>query len=104
MHRLNVIAPGSIGDRAHIAILLIQIGPEYVLVVDAIQNDKNPVNPTTIGNRLANAEQTVHRKSATTIPHEMPITLYHWPRETLEPGRSELGTKMGLWETKRVYG
>ncbi|GKZ98228.1 hypothetical protein AnigIFM59636_002461 [Aspergillus niger] len=41
VHRLNAIAPGSIGDRAHIAILLTQIGPEYVLVVDAIQNDKD---------------------------------------------------------------
>ncbi|KZN87798.1 Retrovirus-related Pol polyprotein from transposon TNT [Penicillium chrysogenum] len=58
VHRLNAIAPGSIGDRAHIAILLTQIGPEYILVVDAIQNDKDPVNPTTIGNRLSNAEQT----------------------------------------------
>ncbi|KAJ6045783.1 uncharacterized protein N7446_012647 [Penicillium canescens] len=38
----NAIAPGSIGDRAHIAILLTQIGPEYVLIVDAIQNDKDP--------------------------------------------------------------
>lgn len=37
VHRLNAIAPGSIGDRAHIAILLTQIGPEYILVVDAIQ-------------------------------------------------------------------
>jgi hypothetical protein len=72
VHRLNAIAPGSIGDRAHIAILLTQIGPEYVLVVDAIQNDKDPVNPTTIGNRLANAEQTVQRKSAATIPHGTP--------------------------------
>ena len=40
VHRLNAIAPGSIGDRAHIAILLTQIGPEYVLVVDAIQNTR----------------------------------------------------------------
>ncbi|CEJ62707.1 hypothetical protein PMG11_11200 [Penicillium brasilianum] len=72
VHRLNAIAPGSIGDRAHIAILLTQIGPEYVLVVDAIQNDKDPVNPTTIGNRLANAEQTVQRKDAATLPHGAP--------------------------------
>ncbi|GCB28299.1 hypothetical protein AAWM_11184, partial [Aspergillus awamori] len=36
------------------------------LVVDAIQNDKDPVNPTTIGNRLSNAEQTVRRKEAPT--------------------------------------
>jgi hypothetical protein len=56
VYRLNAIAPGSIGDRPHIAILLTQIRPEYVLVVDAIQNDKDPVNPTMIGNRLANAE------------------------------------------------
>ncbi|CEJ62229.1 hypothetical protein PMG11_10735 [Penicillium brasilianum] len=69
VHRLNAIAPGSIGDRTHIAILLTQIGPEYVLVVDAIQNNKDPVNPTTIRNRLANAEQTVQRKDATTVPH-----------------------------------
>jgi hypothetical protein len=72
VHRLNAIAPGSIGDRAHIAILLTQIGPEYVLVVDAIQNDKDPINPTTIGNRLANAEQTVQRKNAATTPHATP--------------------------------
>ncbi|GKZ63717.1 hypothetical protein AnigIFM49718_007143, partial [Aspergillus niger] len=66
VHRLNAIVPGSIGDRTHIAILLTQIGPEYILVVDAIQNDKDPVNPTTIGNRLSNAEQTVRRKEAPT--------------------------------------
>jgi hypothetical protein len=29
IHRLNAIAPGSIGDKAHIPILLTQIGPEY---------------------------------------------------------------------------
>jgi hypothetical protein len=34
--------------------------------VDAIQNDKDPVNPTTIGNRLSNAKQTVRRKEAPT--------------------------------------
>jgi len=68
VHRLNAIAPGSIGDRAHIAMLLTQIGPEYILIVDAIQNDKDPVNPTTIGNRLANAEQTVRRKDSPTPP------------------------------------
>ncbi|KAJ5267756.1 hypothetical protein N7478_010564 [Penicillium angulare] len=66
VHRLNAIVPGSIGDRTHIAILLTQIGPEYILVVDAIQNDKDPVNPTTIGNRLSNAEQTVRRKESPT--------------------------------------
>ncbi|OQD78121.1 hypothetical protein PENANT_c086G01457 [Penicillium antarcticum] len=64
VHRLNAIAPGSIGDKTHIAILLTQIGPEYILVVDAIQNDKDPVNPTTIGNLLSNAEQTVRRKES----------------------------------------
>jgi hypothetical protein len=63
---MNAIAPGSIGDRAHIAILLTHIGPEYVLIVDAIQNDKDLVNPTTIGNRLSNAEQTVRRKESPT--------------------------------------
>jgi len=68
VHRLNAIAPGSIGDRAHNAMLLTQIGPEYILIVDAIQNDKDPVNPTTIGNRLANAEQTVRRKDSPTPP------------------------------------
>ncbi|KAJ5569005.1 hypothetical protein N7450_011491 [Penicillium hetheringtonii] len=72
VHRLNAIAPGSIGDRTHIAILLTQIGPEYILIVDAIQNDKDPVNPATIGNRLANAEQTVQRKDATTVPSGVP--------------------------------
>ncbi|KAJ5543806.1 hypothetical protein N7513_003392 [Penicillium frequentans] len=66
VHRLSAIVPGSIGDRTHIAILLTQIGSEYILVVDAIQNDKDPVNPTTIGNRLSNAEQTVRRKEAPT--------------------------------------
>ncbi|GAA93213.1 hypothetical protein AKAW_11325 [Aspergillus luchuensis IFO 4308] len=49
-----------------------RIGPEYVLVVDAIQNDKDPVNPSTIGNRLAYAEQTVQRKEAATFPHRAP--------------------------------
>jgi hypothetical protein len=29
VRRLNDILPGSISDRAHIAILLTQIGPEY---------------------------------------------------------------------------
>jgi transposase InsO family protein len=72
VHRLNAIAPGSIGDKAHIAILLTQIGPEYILIVDAIQNDKDPVNPATIGNRLANAEQTVQRKDAATFPQRVP--------------------------------
>jgi hypothetical protein len=38
--RLNAIAPGSIGDKAHIAILLTQIGPEYILVVDAGRSAK----------------------------------------------------------------
>jgi hypothetical protein len=66
VYRLNAIVPGSIGDRTHITILLTQIGPEYILVVDAIQNDKDPVNPTTIGNRLSNAKQTVRRKEAPT--------------------------------------
>ncbi|KAJ6175138.1 hypothetical protein N7485_004943 [Penicillium canescens] len=42
------------------------IGPEYVLIVDAIQNDKDPVSPTAIGNRLSNAEQTVRRKESLT--------------------------------------
>ncbi|KAJ6003561.1 hypothetical protein N7522_006253 [Penicillium canescens] len=46
VHRLNAIVPGSIGDRTHIAILLTQIGPEYILVVDAIQNDKDPLLAT----------------------------------------------------------
>ncbi|KAJ5743432.1 hypothetical protein N7533_010534 [Penicillium manginii] len=72
VHRLNAIAPGSIGDKAHIAILLTQIGPEYILIVDAIQNDKDPVNPANIGNRLANAEQTVQRKDAATFPQRVP--------------------------------
>ena len=30
-----------------------QIGPVYVLIVDAIDNDKDPVTPTTIENRLS---------------------------------------------------
>ncbi|OQD70189.1 hypothetical protein PENANT_c268G05202, partial [Penicillium antarcticum] len=72
VHRLNAIAPGSIGDKTHIAILLTQIGPEYILVVDAIQNDKDPVNPTTIGNRLSNAEQTVRRKESPVPPQGVP--------------------------------
>ncbi|KAJ5202985.1 hypothetical protein N7449_005064 [Penicillium cf. viridicatum] len=72
VHRLNAIAPGSIGDKAHIAILLTQIGPDYILIVDAIQNDKDPVNPTTVGNLLANAEQTVQQKDAATLPARSP--------------------------------
>ncbi|OQE62857.1 hypothetical protein PENNAL_c0258G03846, partial [Penicillium nalgiovense] len=72
VHRLNAIALGSIGDKTHIAILLTQIGPEYILVVDAIQNDKDPVNPTTIGNRLSNAEQTVRRKESPVPPQGDP--------------------------------
>jgi hypothetical protein len=72
VHRLNAIAPGPIGDKIHIAILLTQIGPEYILVVDAIQNDKDPVNPTTIGNRLSNAEQTVRRKESPAPPQGVP--------------------------------
>ncbi|OKP10396.1 hypothetical protein PENSUB_4185 [Penicillium subrubescens] len=72
VHRLNAITPGSIGDRAHIAILLTQIGPEYILIVDAIQNDKDLVNPTTVGNRLANAEQTVRGKDSPTPPQGGP--------------------------------
>ncbi|CAG7979910.1 unnamed protein product [Penicillium salamii] len=72
VHRLNAIAPGSIGDKAQIAILLTQIGPEYILVVDAIQNDKDPVNPTTIGNRLSNAEQMVRRKESPAPPQGAP--------------------------------
>lgn len=69
---MNAIAPGSIGDKAYIVILLTQIGPEYILIVDAIQNDKDPVNPANIGNRLANAEQTVQRKDAVTFPPRVP--------------------------------
>lgn len=84
VHRLNAIAPGSFGDRAHIAILLTQIGPEYVLVVDAIQNDKDPVNPTTIGKRLANAEQTVQRKDAATLPHGAPGSSSHTSINTVQ--------------------
>ncbi|KAI2707449.1 hypothetical protein CBS147333_9343 [Penicillium roqueforti] len=72
VHRLNAIAPGSIGNKTHIAILLTQIGPEYILVIDAIQNDKDPVNPTTIGNRLSNAEQTVQRKESPAPPPGVP--------------------------------
>ncbi|KAJ5474060.1 hypothetical protein N7475_003626 [Penicillium sp. IBT 31633x] len=72
VHRLNAITPGSIGDKTHIAILLTQIGPEYILVVDAIQNDKDTVNPTTIGNRLSNAEQTVRRKESPVPPQGVP--------------------------------
>lgn len=64
VHRLNSIEPGSIGDKAHIAILLTQIGSEYAFIVDAIQNDKELVNPITVGNRLANAERTVREKSS----------------------------------------
>jgi hypothetical protein len=45
---------------------LTQIGPGYTLVVDAIQNDNDPVNPTIIGSCLANAEYTVRRKDAAT--------------------------------------
>jgi hypothetical protein len=64
VNRLNGIAPGSIGDKAHIAILLTQIGPEYAFIVDAIQNDKETVSPTAMGTRLANAERTVQGKES----------------------------------------
>ncbi|KAJ5094909.1 hypothetical protein N7532_007200 [Penicillium argentinense] len=72
VHRLNAIMPGSIGDHAHVAILLTQIGPEYALIVDAIQNDKDPANPAMIGNRLANAERTVSAKNSPTPPRGAP--------------------------------
>jgi hypothetical protein len=81
VHRLNAIAPRSIGDTAHIATLLTQIGPEYILMVDAIQNDQDPVNPTTLGNRLANAEQTVRGKDSPTPPQKEPGPLI----KTVEP-------------------
>ena len=64
VNRLNAIAPESIGDKAHIAILLTQIGPEYAYIIDSIQNDKEPVNPTAVGTRLANAERTVRGKES----------------------------------------
>ncbi|KAJ5217921.1 uncharacterized protein N7498_000020, partial [Penicillium cinerascens] len=56
VYRLNTIVPRSISDRTYIAILLTQIGPEYILV-----NNKDPVNPITIGNRLSNAKWKVGR-------------------------------------------
>ncbi|KAJ5455499.1 uncharacterized protein N7458_003763, partial [Penicillium daleae] len=62
----------SIGDQAHVAILLTQIGPEYALIVDAIQSDKDPVNPATIGNRLANTERTVSAKNSPIPPRGAP--------------------------------
>jgi hypothetical protein len=71
VHQLNAIAPGSISNKVHIAILLTQIRPEYILIMDAIQNDKDPINPANIGNRLANAEQTVQRKDAATFPQRV---------------------------------
>lgn len=66
--RLNSITPNSIGDRAHIAILLSQIGPEYAFIVDAIQNDREPGTPATVGNRLANAERVVRGKDPASSP------------------------------------
>ncbi|GFF60823.1 retrovirus-related Pol polyprotein from transposon TNT 1-94, partial [Aspergillus udagawae] len=68
VNRLNAITPGSIGDRAHIAILLTQIGPEYAFIVDAIQNDKEPGTPAAVGNRLANAERVVRGKDSASSP------------------------------------
>jgi hypothetical protein len=59
VNRLNAITPGCIGDQAHIALLLTQIGSEYAFIVDAMQNFKSHINPTAVGNRLANAERTV---------------------------------------------
>jgi hypothetical protein len=64
VNRLNGIAPESIGDKAYIAILLTQIGPEYAYIIDSIQNDKEPVNPTAVGTRLANAERTIRGKES----------------------------------------
>lgn len=84
MHRLNAIAPGTIGDKAHIATLLTQIGLEYILMVDAIQNDQDPVNPTTLGNRLANAEQTVRGKDSPTPPQREPGPLIKTVESTPE--------------------
>lgn len=73
VHRFNAITPGSIGDQAHAAILLTHIGPEYTLIVDSIQNDKDPVNPATIGNRRANSERTVSANNFPTPPRGEPL-------------------------------
>jgi hypothetical protein len=64
VNRLNGIAPDSIGDKAHIAILLTQVGPEYAFIVDAIQNDKETIHATAVGTRLANAERAVRGKES----------------------------------------
>lgn len=62
VNRLNGIAPDSIGDKAHIAILLTQVGPEYAFIVDAIQNGRETIHATAVGTRLANAERAVRGK------------------------------------------
>ena len=64
VNRLNGIAPDSISDKAHVAILLTQVGPQYAYIVDAIQNDKDTVTATTVSTRLANAERAVRGKEA----------------------------------------
>ena len=64
VNRLNGIAPDSIGDKAHIAILLTQIGSDFAYIVDAIQNDKETASPTAVGTRLANAERMVRGKES----------------------------------------
>jgi hypothetical protein len=33
--------------------------PIYAYIIDSVQNDKEPVNPTAVGTRLANAERVV---------------------------------------------
>lgn len=64
VNRLNGIAPDSIGDKAHIAILLTQVGPEYAFIVDAIQNDRETIHATAVGTRLANADRAVRGKES----------------------------------------
>jgi hypothetical protein len=38
------------------------------------------------------------------MPPPRGLTPYHWRQENLEPGKSGLGVKVGLWKRKRVSG
>ena len=51
---------------SHFAMLLTQIGPEHIRIVNCIRKGKDAVSLAMAGNCLANAEQTVRRKDSPT--------------------------------------
>lgn len=53
--RLNAIAPRSIGDTAHTAILLTQIGSHHAFIAQTLQNEKIS-SPVIAGIRIVNAD------------------------------------------------